>query len=54
MVRAVRLALWCQDVPSDVVGWARRITSVPAGRGSAWPRVPGLWSPACPGWGFGG
>ena len=54
MVRAVRLVLWCRDVPSDVVGWARRNTCVPAGRGSAWPRVASLWSPACPGWGFGG
>ena len=54
MVRAVRLVLRCRDVPSDVVGWARRNTSVSAGRGSAWPRVASLWSPACPGWGFGG
>ena len=54
MVRAVRLVLWCRDVPSDVVGWTRRNTSVPAGRGSAWPRVASLWSPVCPGWGFGG
>ena len=54
IVRAVWLALWCRDVPSDVVGWARRNTSVPAGGGSAWPRVASLWPPACPGWGFGG
>ena len=54
MVRAVRLVLWCRDVPSGVVGWAWHNTSVPAGRGSAWPRVASLWSPACPGWGFGG
>ena len=54
MVRAVRLVLWCRDVPSDVVGWARRNTSVPVGRGSAWPRVASLWSPACPGLDFGG
>ena len=52
--RAVRRVLWCRDVPSDVVGWAQGITSVPAGRGSAWPRAASLWSPACPGWGFGG
>ena len=54
MVRAVWPVLWCRDVPSDVVGWARRNTSVPAGRGSAWPRVASLWPHACPGWGFGG
>ena len=48
MVGAVRLVLWCRDDPSDVVGWARHITSVPAGRGSAWPRVASLWPPACP------
>ena len=54
MARAVRLVLWCRNVPSDVVGWARRNTSVPAGRGSAWPRVASLLAPACPGWGFGG
>ena len=54
MGRAVRLVLWCWDVPSSVVGWARRNTSVPAGRGSAWPRVATLRSLACPGWGFGG
>ena len=46
--------LWCRDVLSGVVGWARRNTSVPAGRGSAWPRVASLWSLACPRWGFGG
>ena len=54
MVRAVRLVLWYRDVLSGVVGWARRNTSVPAGRGLAWPRVASLWSPACPGRGFGG
>ena len=54
MVRAVRSVLWCLDAPSRVVGWARRNTSVPAGRGSAWPRVATLWSLACPEWGFGG
>ena len=54
MVRAVGLVLWCRDVPSGVVGWARRITSVSAGRGLAWPRVASLWSLACPRWGFGG
>ena len=54
MVREVRLVLWCRDVLSSVEGWARRNTSVPAGRGSAWPRVASLWSLACPGWGFGG
>ena len=54
MVRAVRLVLWCRDVPSDVAGWARRNISVAAGRGSAWPRVASLRSPACPGCGFGG
>ena len=54
MVRAVRLVLWCRDVPSGVVGWAWRNTSVPVGRGSAWPRVPSLWSLAWPGWGLGG
>ena len=54
MVRAVWLVLWCQDVPSDVAGWARRNISVPAGRGPAWPCVASLWPPACPGWVFGG
>ena len=54
MVEAVQLVLWCRDVPSCVVGWAWRNTSVPAGRGSAWPPVASLWSLACPGWGFGG
>ena len=54
MVRAVQLVLWCRDVLSDVMGWSRRNTSLPAGRGSAWPRVASLWSPLCPGWGFGG
>ena len=54
MVRAVRLVLWCRDVLSDVVGWARCNTSLLAGRGSSWPRVASLWSPACLGWGFGG
>ena len=54
MARAVRLLLWCRDFPSGVVGWAWRNTSVPAGRGSAWPRVARLWSPVCPSWGLGG
>ena len=54
MVRAARLVLWCRGVPSCVVGWVRRNTSVPDGRGSAWPRVARLWSLGCPGWGFGG
>ena len=54
MVRAVRLLLWCQDVPSGVVGWERRNISVPADRGSAWRCVASLWSLACRGWGFGG
>ena len=54
MVRATRLMLWCRDRPSGVAGWARRNTSVPAVRGSAWPRVGSLWSLACPRWGFGG
>ena len=54
MVRAARFVLWCRDALSDVVGWARRNTLVPAGRGSAWPHVASLWSPVCPGWGFGG
>ena len=54
MVRAVRLVLWCWDIRSGVLGLARRNTSVPAGRGLAWPRVARLWSPACPGWGIGG
>ena len=54
MVRAVRLVLWCRDVPSDVVGWAQRNIFVTAGRGSAWPRVASLWPPACPGWEFRG
>ena len=36
-VRAVRSVLWCRDVPSSVLRWARCNTSVPAGRGSAWP-----------------
>ena len=54
MVRAARLLLWCRDIPSGVATWAWRNTSVPAGRGSAWPRVASLWSLACPGWGFGG
>ena len=35
IVRAVRLMLWCRGVLSGVVGWARRNTSVPAGRWSA-------------------
>ena len=52
MVRAVRLVVCCRDVLSDVVGWARRNTSVPAGRGSAWPRVASLWSPSVPRVGF--
>ena len=54
MVRAVQFLLWCRDVPSDVAGWVQRNISVPAGRGSEWPRVASLWPPACPGWGFGG
>ena len=54
MVRAVRLVLWCRDIPSGVVGWARRNTSMPAGRGWAWPLVASLWCLTCPGWGFGG
>ena len=54
MVRVFWLVLRCRDVPSDVVGWARRNTSVPACRGSAWPRVANLRSSACPGWGFRG
>ena len=54
MARAVRFVLCCRDIPSGVVGWARRNTSMPAGRGSAWPGVASLWSLACPGWGFGG
>ena len=33
MVRVVRVVLWCQDAPSGVVGWARRNTPVPVGRG---------------------
>ena len=49
MARAVQLVLWCRDLLSDVVGWARRNTSVSAGRGSAWPRVASPWSPVCPG-----
>ena len=54
MVEAVRFVLWCRDVPSGVVGWARCNTSVLADRGSAWPRVASLWSLASPKWGFGG
>ena len=54
MVRLVRLVLWCRDVPSGVAGWPLRNTSVPAGRGSTWPRVASLWSPARPRWGFRG
>ena len=54
LVRAAQLVLWCRDVPSGVAGWARRNTSSPAGRGSAWTREASLWSLACPGWGFGG
>ena len=54
MVGAARLVLWCRDVPSGVARWAGHNTSVPAGRGSAWPRVASLWSLACRGWGLGG
>ena len=53
-VRAVRLVLWCRDVLSDVVGWARPNTPAPAGSGPARPRVASLWPPARPGWGFEG
>ena len=37
MVRAAGLVPWCRDDPSGVAGWARRNTSVPAGRGRHGP-----------------
>ena len=37
MVQAARLVPWCRGVPSGVAGWARRNTSVPAGRGRCGP-----------------
>ena len=56
VVRAARLVPWCRDALSGLAGWARRNTSVPAGR--SWrvrgSRVASLWSLAYPWWGFGG
>ena len=37
MARAARLVPWCRDFLSGVAGWARRNTSVPAGRGRRGP-----------------
>ena len=50
MVRAARLVPWCRDVPSGVAGWARRNTSVPAGRGRGGPVWRARGPLRAPGW----